>query len=100
MKARHPDAAFRWRWVREQLRHGPWIARHPSLWGAAFHQARVLPSNGWWKAWPPLPAPTETYWHFRMETAFADKEYVPNGEELLSVLTFVQQFRKSIGRIR
>ncbi|MHB8438923.1 MAG: hypothetical protein ACYDD4_07155 [Acidimicrobiales bacterium] len=46
------------------------VLRHPSLWLVGAVQGLRQARPRWWRDWPPLPAPDESWWRFRMETAY------------------------------
>ena len=76
------------RWVGPAVRA---VARRPALWPAAVAAVLRLAAPGWWRRWPPVPAPPAAYWRFRSETA-------NGGEEALSpeeVVAYLQWCRRS-----
>lgn len=42
----------------------------PSLWGAAVGAVFRMARRGWWHRAPFLPVPGDSYWRFRLETAY------------------------------
>lgn len=56
--------------LRLGLRAASAVLPHPSLWGSALRQVRVLARPGWWRRPPFLPVPAPAYLRFRMETAY------------------------------
>jgi hypothetical protein len=46
------------------------VARRPDLWTTAWRQVVVLIPPGWWRRWPPVPAPDVAYLRFRRQTAY------------------------------
>ncbi len=50
---------------------GPAIAavvKRPALWGEGLRLVKRTAAPGWWKAWPPVPAPPADYLRFRLQT--------------------------------
>jgi hypothetical protein len=45
----------------------------PRLWPAALAEVARLARPGWWRHWPPVPAPTPELWRFRMITAYGGR---------------------------
>jgi hypothetical protein len=43
---------------------------HPSIWWVGLATVGRLARRGWWRRPPFLPLPGESYWHFRLVTAF------------------------------
>jgi hypothetical protein len=46
------------------------VAPHPSIWWAGLAAVRRMARTGWWHRPPFLPLPGQSYWHFRLVTAF------------------------------
>ena len=46
------------------------VAAHPSVWWAGLAAVGRLARTGWWRRRPFLPVPGESYWAFRLVTAF------------------------------
>jgi hypothetical protein len=42
----------------------------PALWGATVGALFRLARRGWWRRAPFLPLPGDSYWRFRLETAY------------------------------
>ena len=67
------------------------VALHPSLWGAAARQVRVLARPGWWRRRPFLPVPDAAYLRFRAETAYGDPSQPPNPADLVAYLHWCRE---------
>ena len=70
------------------------MARHPSLWGTAATQVLRLAVPGWWRRWPPLPAPDPDYLRFRLQTQYGDPEREPDPSDLVSYLHWCKGYGK------
>jgi len=46
------------------------LVSHPSLWWAGIAALTRLSRRGWWRRPPFLPVPGDSYWEFRLVTAF------------------------------
>jgi hypothetical protein len=46
------------------------VLAHPSIWWAGLAAVARLSRRGWWRRPPFLPLPGESYWRFRLVTAF------------------------------
>jgi hypothetical protein len=46
------------------------VLLRPWLWTVALRQLLRLAEPGWWRRFPPLPAPPPGYLHFRLVTAY------------------------------
>jgi hypothetical protein len=67
---------------------------HPSLWGTAVTQLFVLARPGWWRRWPPLPAPDPDYLRFRLVTAYGGAgDHAPEPADLISYLHWCRGMR-------
>ena len=71
------------------------MLRHPSLWVTAAVQLLRLAVPGWWRRWPPLPAPDPAYLRFRLQTQYGDAEREPEPADLVSYLHWC----KGYGRV-
>ncbi|HZD65776.1 MAG TPA: hypothetical protein VE152_06740 [Acidimicrobiales bacterium] len=45
------------------------VARRPTLWRAAVGATLGVARPGWWRRWPPVPAPDPDWLAFRLECA-------------------------------
>jgi hypothetical protein len=79
----------RWWW-----KVGGAVAARPALWGAAAGQVVRLARPGWWRRWPPVPAPDEAYLHFRLQTQYGDPEREPEPDDVLSYLRWCRAYRR------
>jgi hypothetical protein len=70
------------------------VLRRPGLWGSAVVAAVRLAPAGWWRRWPPVPAPAPDYWRFRMETAYGKGVDAPSGEDVIAYLEWCRADRK------
>jgi hypothetical protein len=63
------------------------LVRRPNLWWIAAVEGLRLARPGWWKAWPPIPVPSESLWRMRMLTAYGkDGSDPPRVDDILSYL--------------
>ena len=46
------------------------VIRRPTLWSTAVVELLRLARPGWWRRWPPLPVPDQSYLDFRLQTAY------------------------------
>ena len=44
------------------------VLKHPELWGEGLRLVKRTAAPGWWKVWPPIPAPPADYLRFRIQT--------------------------------
>jgi hypothetical protein len=75
------------------------VAAHPSLWPAAVASVFRLAPRGWWRRWPPVPLPDESYWRFRLETAYggAQPDAVPTPDDVRAYLRWCRRARTGRG---
>ena len=67
----------------------------PRLWPAALAEAARLARPGWWRRWPPVPAPTPELWRFRMTTAYGGAgDAVPEADDVVSFLRWAGRMRR------
>ena len=66
---------------------------HPTLWATALVQLFVLARPGWWRRWPPLPAPDADYLRFRLQTAYGDPEREPEPHDVVAYLKWCKRMR-------
>lgn len=75
------------------------VAPRPWLWPVALGALLRLAAPGWWRRWPPVPAPPPDYWRFRMETAYGgdgdDRNVTP-----ADVVSYLEWCRTAPGRER
>jgi hypothetical protein len=84
------DLPPRW-WVAVVRR----LATHPGLWATAVVTAVRLAGPGWWRHWPPLPAPAPGYARFRLVTAYGDHPpSAPPPDDVLTYLTWCREQRR------
>jgi hypothetical protein len=70
------------------------VVRHPELWLAALIQGFRLGRPGWWRRFPPVPAPTESLWHLRMLTAYGgDGTATPDPDDVARYLEWCRASR-------
>lgn len=71
------------------------IARRPWLWPAALAEAARLATPGWWRHWPPVPAPDPALWRFRMETAYGGTgDALPDPHDVVSFIAWCGAMRR------
>jgi hypothetical protein len=75
------------------------VLRHPDVWPTAFSQLKAMAPAGWWKRLPPVPAPSPAWLAFRMETAYGDGHARPSADELVALLRWCRESRRSSGRV-
>jgi len=68
------------------------VAFRPRLWGVAVRQCLRLAAPGWWRRWPPFPAPDPSYLRFRMQTAFGDRAGGPAPADVVAYLEWCRRF--------
>ncbi|MCU1462291.1 MAG: hypothetical protein JWO37_2366 [Acidimicrobiales bacterium] len=78
------------RWVRGAALA---VARHPALWPTAAGQLLRLARPGWWRRWPPVPAPDEAYLRFRLQTAYGDPDRPPEPADVVTYLRWCRSTR-------
>lgn len=77
------------------------VLRHPSLWGVALRQVRVLARPGWWRRRPFLPLPDRHYLRFRIVTAYGgDGTAAPQPADLLTYLEWCRAWPAVTGQNR
>jgi hypothetical protein len=69
------------------------LARRPALWGVALAQLARLARPGWWRRWPPLPAPEPEYLRFRLQTQYGDPDREPEPDDVVAYLRWCRGFR-------
>jgi len=62
------------------------------LWGVAVRQCLRLAEPGWWRRWPPVPAPDPDYLAFRFQTAFGDRGAGPAPADVVAYLRWCRRF--------
>lgn len=80
---------------------GRWLASvavavlmRPGLWVIAVLQLLRLASPGWWKRWPPLPAPDRGYLRFRLQTQYGDPDRAPEPDDVVTYLKWCRGYRR------
>lgn len=70
----------------------------PRLWVAAVAVSVRLAPTGWWRRWPPVPAPDPAYLRFRMITNYGgDGEAPPAPEDLVQFLDWWRRAERRRG---
>ncbi|MBW3614434.1 MAG: hypothetical protein KY439_03880 [Actinobacteria bacterium] len=82
---------MRWAWLG---RAAPAVARHPELWATAVVQCLRLAQPGWWRRWPPLPAPDSDYLRFRLQTQYGDADRDPEPADVVAYLKWCRSYRR------
>ena len=62
------------------------VAVRPSLWVTALRQLLRLARPGWWRHWPPVPAPDADYAHFRLVTQYGGDGGAPTADDVVQYL--------------
>ncbi len=44
------------------------VLKRPALWGEGLRLLIRTAAPGWWRTWPPIPAPPADYLRFRLQT--------------------------------
>jgi hypothetical protein len=70
------------------------LATRPQLWGTAVVTGLRLAAPGWWRRWPPLPAPAPGYARFRLVTAYGDRPSPPPADDVLTYLSWCREQRR------
>lgn len=73
------------------------IVVRPSLWAIAVLQVGRLAVPGWWRRWPPIPAPDPAYLRFRLQTQYGDSERDPDPSDLVAYLHWCKSYGKVTG---
>jgi hypothetical protein len=66
------------------------------LWGVAVAQLFTLAPPGWWRRWPPLPAPDREYMAFRMRTQYGDADHRPEADDVVAYLKWCRGERRAL----
>ncbi len=70
----------------------------PHLWATALVAAVRLAPAGWWRRWPPLPAPDPAYLRFRMVTNYGGEgDGPPAAADLVQYLDWCRRARRRRG---
>jgi hypothetical protein len=72
------------------------MVRRPSLWIVAVVQVFRLAPNGWWRRVPFLPLPDKRYMRFRMETQYGDAMHRPEGNDVVTYLSWCRAYRREV----
>ena len=72
------------------------VLARPSLWAVGAVQLFRLASPGWWRRWPPLPAPDRAYLRFRLQTAYGDPEHEPEPADVVSYLRWCRKHAEAV----
>lgn len=72
------------------------VVWRPALWSTAVSQVLLLAGPGWWRRWPPVPAPDQAYWHFRMETAYGSGDAFPGSGDVVAYLSWCRAMNKML----
>ena len=68
----------------------------PGLWPVAVVMLVRLAPAGWWRRWPPSPAPDGAYWRFRMVTAYGGTgDGPPDGGDVVSYLRWCRRMART-----
>ncbi len=71
------------------------VAKRPRLWPTAVGQVFRLSRPGWWRRWPPLPAPDPSYLRFRLQTQYGDPEREPEPADVVAYLHWCRDYRRT-----
>ncbi len=69
------------------------VAAHPSIWWAGLAAVGRMARTRWWRRPPFLPLPGESYWHFRLVTAFGStgSEQAMTGRDVVAYLRWCRR---------
>ncbi|HLN15342.1 MAG TPA: hypothetical protein VK277_01200 [Acidimicrobiales bacterium] len=74
------------------------VLLRPGLWWVALVALRRLAAPGWWRRWPPLPAPDPHYWRFRLVTAYgSEHDEPPSTDDVVAYLRWCRRMRGARG---
>jgi hypothetical protein len=75
------------------------VVAHPSIWWAGLAAVSRMARTGWWRRPPFLPLPGQSYWHFRLVTAFGGtkSETAMAGSDVVAYLRWCQRARPRRG---
>jgi hypothetical protein len=79
------------RWWRRAARL---VAVRPGLWATAASQVGRLARPGWWRRWPPVPAPDPEYLRFRLQTQYGDPDREPEPDDVIAYLRWCRDYRR------
>lgn len=68
------------------------LAARPDLWPTALGVGLRLAVPGWWRRWPPVPAPGDAYARFRLQTMYGSCARV-GGRDLVAYLEWCRRMR-------
>ncbi|HVX22934.1 MAG TPA: hypothetical protein VHB02_16440 [Acidimicrobiales bacterium] len=72
------------------------VAVRPRLWPVAVALLFRLAASGWWRRWPPVPAPDAAYWRFRMVTAYGGSgDAPPRKQDVVSYLAWCRRMGRA-----
>ncbi|MFZ9401722.1 MAG: hypothetical protein ACO28X_04015 [Ilumatobacteraceae bacterium] len=72
------------------------VVRRPRLWAIAVAQVFRLAPNGWWRRAPFLPLPDKRYLQFRMETQYGDAMHRPEGNDVVTYLSWCRAHQREL----
>lgn len=71
------------------------VLRRPQLWVEGGRTLVRLASPGWWRRWPPVPAPNGEYLRFRTVTNRGGAGWgAPEPDELVAYLKWCRSMRR------
>jgi hypothetical protein len=79
--------SLRW-WWRVTLA----VLARPALWLTAMGQVLRLARPGWWRRWPPVPAPDAAYLRFRLQTQYGDADREPDPSDVVAYLHWCRDY--------
>jgi hypothetical protein len=72
------------------------VVVRPWLWATAAVQLARMAPRGWWRRWPPIPAPDPEYVRFRLVTFYGDPDRAPDGVDVVRWLTWCRSERHAL----
>jgi hypothetical protein len=68
------------------------VLARPDLWLTALGRVVRLARPGWWRRWPPLPAPDPAYLRFRLQTQYGDPDREPEPTDVVAYLRWCRDY--------
>ena len=71
------------------------MGRRPDLWLTTIREGLRLAAPGWWRRWPPNPAPDKAYLQWRLQTAYGgDGTEEPPAGDLVAYLEWCRRMNR------
>jgi hypothetical protein len=72
------------------------LLRRPVLLAEGLRTWRAMVTRSWWRHWPFLPVPDESWLAFRLETGFGSAGDRPQPDDIVEVLRWNSDFRRAL----